>query len=393
MPSVASAARAHQGHAGVVDRIGRRLEQSRAPPLPLRPVDAERPDTRRKPPADGQRDRRRNQRAVGVAHRQPDAANLGVEAAGPGHHDRRRRRASARASRDRWLRAVATLSGQSQSCVGHVRAARRHHPAPADSTSYLTSSTLGAYTRDCAARCTHPGAPLSSSRGQAPRICSPRRSPGSSTATWCASDGRRPRADGIAAVLANVLLFSAFALHHSVLAGAARKRVIRRIVPAELERSLYTWVASLLFLAVCAWWQPVPGVLYQLDGPVASRAWLHSGRHSAHHRASNALDVLDLAGVRAQSQRASGRRASGERAPAHDQRALRVRAPPALLLLGTLRLQHPDDDRHARRLCRHQHRLPDDRDSLGGAGPGRNLRQEYEEYRRKVRTRMIPWVY
>ena len=32
--------------------------------------------------------------------------------------------------------------------------------------------------------------------------------------------------------------------------------------PPELERSIYTWAASLLFIAVCAAWQPVPGALY-----------------------------------------------------------------------------------------------------------------------------------
>ena len=72
-------------------------------------------------------------------------------------------------------------------------------------------------------------------------------------------------------VLANVLLFSAFALHHSVLARSGAKRVMHQIVPPELERSLYTWVASLLFLAVCTWWQPVPGVLYAADGSLALR--------------------------------------------------------------------------------------------------------------------------
>ncbi len=73
---------------GDVYSIGGRLEEPGTPLLPLRPVDAKRPDARREPPADGQRDRRRNQGAVGGARRRTDAADLDVEASGPGHHHR-----------------------------------------------------------------------------------------------------------------------------------------------------------------------------------------------------------------------------------------------------------------------------------------------------------------
>jgi protein-S-isoprenylcysteine O-methyltransferase Ste14 len=37
-------------------------------------------------------------------------------------------------------------------------------------------------------------------------------------------------------------------------------------VPAGLERSFYVWIASLLFIAVCAWWRPVAGLAWQADG-------------------------------------------------------------------------------------------------------------------------------
>lgn len=68
------------------------------------------------------------------------------------------------------------------------------------------------------------------------------------------------------AVLANLLIFGLFALHHSLLARAGAKARLTRVVPPELERSVYVWVASLLFLAVTLAWQPVPGLLYQVDG-------------------------------------------------------------------------------------------------------------------------------
>jgi protein-S-isoprenylcysteine O-methyltransferase Ste14 len=100
-------------------------------------------------------------------------------------------------------------------------------------------------------------------------------------------------------VAIDVALFSFFALHHSLFARSPLKAVVRRIIPPFLERSLYTWVASVLFLIVCSSWQPVPGVVYRLDGPWR---WLALGVQAAGillvFLGSQALDVLDLAGIR-----------------------------------------------------------------------------------------------
>ena len=97
----------------------------------------------------------------------------------------------------------------------------------------------------------------------------------------------------------NALLFSSFALHHSLLARTRAKAWISRLLPPALERSVYTWTASLLFLATCAWWQPVPGELYRLH---AALAWLGYAAQGAGllltFMGSAKLDVLDLAGVR-----------------------------------------------------------------------------------------------
>jgi protein-S-isoprenylcysteine O-methyltransferase Ste14 len=67
-------------------------------------------------------------------------------------------------------------------------------------------------------------------------------------------------------VAVNVLLFTIFALHHSVMARTGAKAWLTRQVPAELERSLYVWIASVLFLAVCWLWQPLPGVIWETSG-------------------------------------------------------------------------------------------------------------------------------
>ena len=97
----------------------------------------------------------------------------------------------------------------------------------------------------------------------------------------------------------NVILFSVFALHHSLLARIGAKALITRAVPAQLERATYVWVASLLFLAVCAWWQPVPGVLWRAGGAAAWTlrglsligAWLTL-------QSAAMLDMFELAGTR-----------------------------------------------------------------------------------------------
>ncbi|MEO5738988.1 MAG: isoprenylcysteine carboxylmethyltransferase family protein [Vicinamibacterales bacterium] len=64
----------------------------------------------------------------------------------------------------------------------------------------------------------------------------------------------------------NVTLFTIFALHHSVMARTGAKASITRLVPPALERCGYVWIASLLFLAVCWLWRPLPGVIWQVGG-------------------------------------------------------------------------------------------------------------------------------
>lgn len=195
-------------------------------------------------------------------------------------------------------------------------------------------------------------------------------------------------------VLTNVLLFSVFALHHSVLARSGAKRVVHRIAPAELERSLYTWAASALFLAVCTWWQPVPGVLYELTGPSRFVGWaVQLAGLALTIRASHALDILDLAGVRPILRRANAHGVAGQtpplttrglygfvRHPLYFAWTLFVfgspmmtgtRASFAIISTAYLMIAIPWEER----------------------GLVATFGQEYQAYRRRVRTRMIPWVY
>jgi methanethiol S-methyltransferase len=72
--------------------------------------------------------------------------------------------------------------------------------------------------------------------------------------------------DKTRAIVVNVVLFSIFALHHSVFARERVRGWVARVVPSPLERSWYVWVASVLFIAVCALWQPVPGLAWRIEG-------------------------------------------------------------------------------------------------------------------------------
>jgi methanethiol S-methyltransferase len=101
------------------------------------------------------------------------------------------------------------------------------------------------------------------------------------------------------ALLWNVLAFTIFAAHHSVMARTRAKDWIRAVVPPALERSLYVWVASLLFIALCLSWQRVPGVLYTATGWTA---WALGAMQVAGLvftlAGARVLDGLDLAGIR-----------------------------------------------------------------------------------------------
>jgi methanethiol S-methyltransferase len=79
------------------------------------------------------------------------------------------------------------------------------------------------------------------------------------------------RADGplnAAALVWNVVLFSGFALHHSVFARESIRRMLARALP-HVERSFYVWIASLLFIAVCKLWLPLAGTVWEAGRAVS----------------------------------------------------------------------------------------------------------------------------
>jgi protein-S-isoprenylcysteine O-methyltransferase Ste14 len=99
-------------------------------------------------------------------------------------------------------------------------------------------------------------------------------------------------------VVWNVTLFSVFALHHSVFARERIRRTITRLL-GPLERSFYVWLASLLFIAVCKLWLPLPGTIWEVSG-VARIALLllQIGGITFSVFSAAAIDIWELAGVR-----------------------------------------------------------------------------------------------
>jgi protein-S-isoprenylcysteine O-methyltransferase Ste14 len=69
-----------------------------------------------------------------------------------------------------------------------------------------------------------------------------------------------------AALLINVGLILLFGLQHSVMARPGFKRVWTRLVPKELERSVYVLLASAVLVVVMWFWRPIPTpVLWHAD--------------------------------------------------------------------------------------------------------------------------------
>src|SRR5688500_12716118 len=104
---------------------------------------------------------------------------------------------------------------------------------------------------------------------------------------------------GLRAIAVDGLLFGAFAVHHSVFARPAVKRRVAALVSERLERTTYVVGASLLFVALLWGWRDVPGVTWRLTGPPA---WLmhviQLGGLLLSALASRRLGVLELAGLR-----------------------------------------------------------------------------------------------
>jgi protein-S-isoprenylcysteine O-methyltransferase Ste14 len=75
-----------------------------------------------------------------------------------------------------------------------------------------------------------------------------------------------------AAVAVDLALLASFAVVHSLLARDAAKRALARVLPPELERSVYSIVAGLQIVALLALWRALPDPVWRIEAPAARAA-------------------------------------------------------------------------------------------------------------------------
>jgi protein-S-isoprenylcysteine O-methyltransferase Ste14 len=102
------------------------------------------------------------------------------------------------------------------------------------------------------------------------------------------------------AVVVDLALLAAFAVHHSVMARDGAKRVITRLVPAAVERSTYVLVADVLLALVLWQWRPIGGAVWHVEAqPWRTVVWFGYAFGWVLAVASTfMIDHLDFVGLR-----------------------------------------------------------------------------------------------
>jgi protein-S-isoprenylcysteine O-methyltransferase Ste14 len=205
-----------------------------------------------------------------------------------------------------------------------------------------------------------------------------------------------PTAPVLRPVAINAALFTVFASHHSLFARQRFKSFVEARVPEGLERPVYVWTASALFAVVAIFWQPVPGVFWEVTGaagrlfllgPIAGAALvLAASRH---------FSARALAGL-ARERRSAG---ASPNAPAVEATRPSDRGPYAVvrhpLYVAVLLAVWPVATMTGTRLTFAilttiyvLVAMPfEERDLRAAWGAG------YDDYARHVRARLVPFVY
>jgi methanethiol S-methyltransferase len=118
-------------------------------------------------------------------------------------------------------------------------------------------------------------------------------------AAWLVSLGSPSPFGGWAPIVFDSVLFLVFATHHSLLARPGAQKMMQHIVPEHLLRTVYVWTASILLILVCWLWQPIGGQVFRTIG---SRTLVHTAVAVAGLilivLSVRAIDALELAGIR-----------------------------------------------------------------------------------------------
>lgn len=76
----------------------------------------------------------------------------------------------------------------------------------------------------------------------------------------------------VASLVINLVLLSAFALQHSIMARPAFKRVLTKVIPQAAERSTYILITCVALILIFVFWQPLPVVIWDVSNTVLGTA-------------------------------------------------------------------------------------------------------------------------
>lgn len=85
---------------------------------------------------------------------------------------------------------------------------------------------------------------------------------------------RGPEAPLAVAVIVDLALVAIFGLQHSIMARQGFKKAWTRIVPKQLERSVYVLAASAALIVMFLFWRAIPTPIWEVEGTAAMVLWL-----------------------------------------------------------------------------------------------------------------------
>jgi methanethiol S-methyltransferase len=85
---------------------------------------------------------------------------------------------------------------------------------------------------------------------------------------------RGPESPLAVALIVDLALIAIFGLQHSVMARQGFKRAWTRIVPQQLERSVYVLAASAALIVMFLFWRPIATPVWEVGGSGAFVLWL-----------------------------------------------------------------------------------------------------------------------